>query len=282
MKKESMMKSIQPYFVMATPEYHKGIVMNYGILHFYDYFQHMDSDNGVIVVPDGCIDIMFEKDSKGVKARVAGTVLEKTIISNENNKEYFGVRFLPGEAPAILSAGMKEFVEKEINLEDVLIDKDFLKRIEESYDKGQWMQAFLTGYKEAFYKQLNHCEKGNVEQLAEYMKIQLIVSNGNISVKELAEKTGYTERYINKAFNQSMGISPKTFGMIIKFQKAIQKINQAEEDCKLTDIGVDAGYYDQAHFIRVFKKYAAVTPKEYQKMILANDYHHRMNAVRLV
>lgn len=276
MAAENIMKTIQPYFVMATPEYHKGIVMNYGILHFYDYYKHTDLENGIMVVPDGCIDIMFEKDHSGIKARVAGTVLEKTVIANENDKEYFGVRFLAGELPAIVNASMKDFVQHEINLEDVIRDKDFLKRMEEAYDKGQWMEGFLKLYKEAFDKQYSSPEKGNTKQLVEYMKNQIIAANGDVTVNELADKTGYTQRYLNKVFNQNMGINPKTFGMIMKFQKAIQKINQ-EDDSMLTSIGADAGYYDQSHFIKDFKRYAALTPKEYRKMILENNYNKRMN-----
>lgn len=108
------------------------------------------------------------------------------------------------------------------------------------------------------------------------MKNQIIAANGNVTVSELANYTGYTERYINKVFKQNMGINPKTFGMIMKFQKVIQKINQAD-DCKLTDICVAAGYYDQSHFIRDFKKYADLAPKEYRKLILENNYNKRMN-----
>ncbi len=276
MAAENIMKTIQPYFVMATPEYHKGIVMNYGILHFYDYYKHTDLENGIMVVPDGCIDIMFENDHSGIKARVAGTVLEKTVIANENDKEYFGVRFLAGELPAIVNASMKDFVQHEINLEDVIRDKDFLKRMEEAYDKGQWMEGFLKLYKEAFDKQYSSPEKGNTKQLVEYMKNQIIAANGDVTVNELADKTGYTQRYLNKVFNQNMGINPKTFGMIMKFQKAIQKINQ-EDNSMLTSIGADAGYYGQSHFIKDFKRYAALTPKEYRKMILENNYNKRMN-----
>ncbi len=277
---ENIMKTIQPYFVMATPKYHKGIVMNYGILHFYDYYKNTELENRVMVVPDGCIDIMFEKDASGIKARVAGTVLEKTMVENKNGKEYFGVRFLAGELPAIVTADMKDFVQNEINLEDVMQDKDFLKRMEEAYDQGKWMEGFLKLYKEAFDKATSSVKRGNTGQLVKYMKNQIISTNGNVAVSELAEQTGYTERYINKVFKQSMGINPKTFGMIMKFQKVIQKINR-EEECKLTDIGADVGYYDQSHFIRDFKKFAALTPKEYRKMILENDYNRRLSVKKV-
>lgn len=277
---ENIMKTIQPYFVMATPKYHKGIVMNYGILHFYDYYKNTELENRVMVVPDGCIDIMFEKDASGIKARVAGTVLEKTMVENKNGKEYFGVRFLAGELPAIVNADMKDFVQNEINLEDVMQDKDFLKRMEEAYDQGKWMEGFLKLYKEAFDKDTSSMKRGNTGQLVKYMKNQIISTNGNIAVSELAEQTGYTERYINKVFKQSMGINPKTFGMIMKFQKVIQKINR-EEGCKLTDIGADVGYYDQSHFIRDFKKFAALTPKEYRKMILENAYNRRLSVKKV-
>lgn len=80
-----------------------------------------------------------------------------------------------------------------------------------------------------------------------------------------------------KDFNLSLSISQKSF--IQKFKKnylltpneyvklkqvnyAIQLLqnNNAE---KLINIGLDAGFYDQSHFIRVFKKFCGVTPKEF-------------------
>lgn len=47
-----------------------------------------------------------------------------------------------------------------------------------------------------------------------------------------------------------------------------------QNDCKrLTDLAIDSGYSDQAHFFRQFKQYNGQGPREFQYML--NKYIHR-------
>ncbi|MCL3781286.1 AraC family transcriptional regulator [Prolixibacteraceae bacterium JC049] len=80
-------------------------------------------------------------------------------------------------------------------------------------------------------------------------------------------------------FNLSISISQKSF--IQKFKKhylltpneyiKLKKVNSAIEllqnnnSKKLVEIGLESGFYDQSHFIRLFKKFCGVTPKEFIK-----------------
>ena len=183
------MKAIQPYFVMATSEYHKGIMMKNGIAHFYKYCKNEHDMPEVMAVPDGCVDILFEKDAAGVSGRVAGTVLERKIIENEDGKEFFGVRFLPGVLPAILDASLTDLVASELNLKDVLYDRDMLKEIEEAYDTGDWIEVFMSHYREALTK----CEKREerpADGIVQFVQNEIMNTSGNITVAELAEETG--------------------------------------------------------------------------------------------
>lgn len=269
------MIAIQPYFVMATSEYYKEIMMKNGIAHFYKYCKNAHDMSNVIAVPDGCVDILFEKNQNGVSGRAAGTVLEREVIEIKDGKEVFGVRFLPGVHPAVLNASFSDLVSQELSLQDVLYDKDMLKEIEEAYDRGEWIEVFMKHYYKALH-QREEKKKGTAEEIVQFAQEEIMNTSGNITVAELAEETGYSERYVNKLFSQSVGLNPKTFGKIVKFQKALQMINKETTDIRLTDIGVDSGYYDQAHFIKEFKKYAALTPREYRKLIMQCNYNRRI------
>ncbi|MDN5216997.1 helix-turn-helix domain-containing protein [Fulvivirgaceae bacterium BMA12] len=83
-----------------------------------------------------------------------------------------------------------------------------------------------------------------------------------------------------KNFNLSLPISQKSFirkfkknylltpGEFIKLKQvnyAIQLLKKAGK-ANLTHIGLDAGFYDQAHFIRVFKQFCGVTPGQFRKV----------------
>jgi AraC-like DNA-binding protein len=82
-----------------------------------------------------------------------------------------------------------------------------------------------------------------------------------------------------KDFNLSLSISQKSF--IQKFKKnylltpgeyaklkqvnyAIQLLQNNKSE-KLINVALDSGFYDQSHFIRVFKKFCGVTPKEFSR-----------------
>lgn len=93
---------------------------------------------------------------------------------------------------------------------------------------------------------------------------RIIQSNGQIRVSELTDAVCLTERTLERNFLSQVGLSPKQFARIIQFQSSLEKINTSEFD-KLTDIGLESGFSDQSHFIRVFKAYTGLSPSQYIK-----------------
>lgn len=269
------MKAIQPYFVTVTSHYKKSVYMKHGIAHFYEYCQDSGNQAGVIAVPDGCVDILFEKDGNQVKGRIAGSVLEQTILNNKDNKEYFGVRFLPGVMPVLLEVSMKELIQAEIPIEDAMADKELAKRLSDIRTAEEWIPVFLHGYQEDLAKEERISPYQSQKELAMFVKKRLLETGGQITIQELAEATCYTGRYIHQCFQDYIGMSPKVFGKIVKFQNAIQMLNQ-DREMNLAELCISAGYYDQSHFNKDFKKYAAMSPRQYRKLIQDVDYEHRM------
>jgi len=80
----------------------------------------------------------------------------------------------------------------------------------------------------------------------------------NVSV--LANRYGFSERYIQKLFLEVVGLTPRSFYSVQRFNKSLGLVLSTNED--LTSIGYACGYYDQAHFIREFKKFTGITPSE--------------------
>ncbi|HXL56286.1 MAG TPA: helix-turn-helix domain-containing protein [Chitinophagaceae bacterium] len=73
-----------------------------------------------------------------------------------------------------------------------------------------------------------------------------------------------TERTFERLFDKNIGISPNLFRRIYQFNAAFQQLNNKRFD-KLTDVAFENGYADQSHFIRAFKEFTHITPKEYLK-----------------
>jgi AraC-like DNA-binding protein len=113
---------------------------------------------------------------------------------------------------------------------------------------------------------LAHIER-NKQQPDEAMKFaltQIAYSKGNISLKALQETLRLSERTLERKFKQIIGISPKLFTRIYRFQVSLNQLRKNNYD-KLSDIAYENDYADQSHFIRAFKEFTGLSPFEFKK-----------------
>lgn len=85
-------------------------------------------------------------------------------------------------------------------------------------------------------------------------------SKGNIRIKELVEQLNISQSPLEKRFRQAVGASPKKFASIVRLKNVIQQYNTVNS---LTELGYEAGFYDQAHFIKAFKTFTGDTPEKF-------------------
>ncbi len=71
-----------------------------------------------------------------------------------------------------------------------------------------------------------------------------------------------TERTFQRMFERNIGIAPNLYRRICQFNSAFQQLNNRNFD-KLSDIAFENGYADQSHYIRSFKEFTNLTPKDY-------------------
>lgn len=91
-------------------------------------------------------------------------------------------------------------------------------------------------------------------------------SCGSISVKSLYDWCGISQRQLEKRFINAAGASPKHFTRITRFLNVCKQIRMRMKqgvNIHLTHITQEFGYFDQSHFIREFKVFSGVTPKEF-------------------
>ena len=91
----------------------------------------------------------------------------------------------------------------------------------------------------------------------------ILQKRGAISVNQLVKYTGYTERHIERLFNESIALTPKRFGNIVKLHFFLNLLNYKSDQSNMTELCYEAGYADQSHLIREFKKYTGMTPTQY-------------------
>ena len=80
---------------------------------------------------------------------------------------------------------------------------------------------------------------------------------GAIRVRTLARDLGISQDALEKHFRRIVGASPKQFATIVRLRQAVDLSRQSPS---LTALALDAGYYDQSHFIRDFRAITGDAP----------------------
>lgn len=86
---------------------------------------------------------------------------------------------------------------------------------------------------------------------------QIVHTRGTLPVKELLARLPISRDPFEKRFRQVTGTSPKQFSLIIRMQNAIT----TGRETSLTTTALSAGYFDQAHFIKDFRRFTGTTPR---------------------
>ncbi|MES2373070.1 MAG: helix-turn-helix domain-containing protein [Bacteroidota bacterium] len=90
-----------------------------------------------------------------------------------------------------------------------------------------------------------------------------IAGNSSAEVLTLVQKELYmTERTFQRMFEKNIGLAPNLYRRICQFNAAFQQLNN-QRFHKLSDIAFENGYADQSHYIRSFKEFTNLTPKDY-------------------
>ena len=97
------------------------------------------------------------------------------------------------------------------------------------------------------------------DKAIEYCLWQLNATKGQLSIRNLSEDTGISNRQLLRRFNNSVGLSPKEFARITKFISSLAVLKKYP-DMSLTEIAYESGYYDQAHFIHDYKEFSGYSP----------------------
>ena len=167
------------------------------------------------------------------------------------------VRFYPWGAYHFFDLPVKEFSDQQIPgqllwgraaseqlQEQVLQARNNLQRV-------RLVERFLI-------KRLRRHHKEEVEILGRY----LWQRGGRVTIREMTQEFGVSERQLERKFARAFGASPKRLARITRFLNACHLLR--EGDCEeLAQVACHSGYYDQSHFTHDFRSLAGMTPGEF-------------------
>jgi AraC-like DNA-binding protein len=115
----------------------------------------------------------------------------------------------------------------------------------------------LSAIEMFFINRLN--SRGNQGRII--LAVELIKKHsGNLKITVIARQLKISQGQLEKSFRKTVGASPKKFACIVRFRKVL---TIAHNEKNLTQLGLEAGFFDQAHFIKDFKSFTGFTPERY-------------------
>lgn len=256
----------QPFFKDSVFDYHEVHLDKPYQAVFYEFITSYSGSCGISCVPSGCLDIMFVTDIDEPYMMFVGSPTEVKTIRSTPNSRYFGVRLKPGMHLAYQNIPLHDITNTEIILNATNAQvKSFFVKLKKTHSFEQRISIFQQFFDPS-------AETGAIGELTQQMLVDINSTKGGIHITQLAEKLNYSERHLSRIFQDTMGMSPKTFSRIVRFQNVLEIILTSSPH-HLSDYFIDLGYSDQAHFQREFKHYAGMTPKSFIQYMLHNSFY---------
>lgn len=216
-------------------------------------------DTGLTICLQYKIDSSPLRSMNGLLAGSSGiTGLQDSyrIYKNSTDIGAILVRFKEGGAAAFFKQPIHDFFG-----ESVLLD-GFMLRSEKQMLEDQLSEARTDIDKVAAVEEflLARIRQDSKDDLVQAALTLIHNSRGNIRVKGLSERLYSSQSSLEKRFRQIIGASPKQFASIVRFKHLIQQYSPCTS---LSDLGYDAGFYDQSHFIKEFKRFTGETPEKF-------------------
>ncbi len=101
-----------------------------------------------------------------------------------------------------------------------------------------------------------------IDQIVKSAIETISTANGQLSISELSKHSNLNRRILARKFSSTVGLSPKQLSKIIRLQTTLKTLLNKKVS-KLTDLAYENEYFDQAHYIKDFKEFTGLTPKEF-------------------
>lgn len=234
----------------------------------------LPADDSRIVIPNGTSKIIVpvrnalytplndrEYESKEQKIHFSGVWDKPTVISSMQSFTCtIGIDLTPKGTARLFPFNMKECKNLVFSLEDLFGStghntEEELANIESLDGKVAFLQQLLARY-------IHGNKRQNV--VFDFCIDEINRSKGMTEIKTLEKKTGYSSRYLDMIFNDCIGLSPKTYSGIVRFNHFYTQYARTGAADFYSELLYEF-YYDQSHFIKEFKRFTSYSPKQFAK-----------------
>jgi len=196
------------------------------------------------------------------RERLSGTLLagartEFSVIDTECQIEIMGVQFTPGGAFPFLPVSAGELSNIDVNLETL-----WGARVQEL--RGQLVEARTVAEK---FRRLETSllaifSPARARHPAVAFALRAFHTPEPAAVTDVVGRTGFSARHFIELFTTEVGLTPKRYLRVQRFQRVIQQLHTSAP-INLADAALICGYYDQSHFIHDFRAFSGLSPTDY-------------------
>lgn len=220
------------------------------------------------ILPDGHHEIVFHLNSSSIRKRKDTESWKEDpaiYFAGQNRKSYiqklnpgsviYAVRFHPHTQRVFYNFPASRLTDNTVPFRDVF-SKDILPGcITESPG-----QTFANLEKEFIKKAARLKPHENAFQYVDAAVNRIMATRGNVKISSLEKVTGVSTRYLEKCFRKYVGVSPKEFCNLVKYNHFVT-YKQNNPDKTLTECAYETGFYDQSHLIYLSQRITGSSPK---------------------
>jgi AraC-like DNA-binding protein len=203
-----------------------------------------------LVVPDGCVDIVW---IKGLPPAIAGPAT-LPVLAPLPGAPILGLRFRPGRAPAFLGVPADALLNQDVPLRDLWSDR--AERLAEDLEQAPSIADGLLILQQATINQRTDAADSLVAVAVSHLR-----RAPGTQVAELGDSLGISERQLLRRFTAAVGYGPRVLGRVIRFQRFIRLLDTPQaQHWDLARLAAEAGYADHAHLTRECARLAGSVP----------------------
>jgi AraC-like DNA-binding protein len=238
------------------------------------FFWVVTGDHEVItpynLLPVNNIDIVFNfsgsiryTSAHSKKIRVQGGHLsgirtQPSLVEHSGRPDLIGISFFPLGLYPFLKIPLSELTDTTIELE--LLNKEFIERVGEQFEAALSITEKLQILEQEFVRILDMQRFPSQDIVRVAHHVFSFVEP--VTIPQLCETYGIHPRTLERKFQTYIGIRPKLFQRLTRFQYALNHI-MAETSPRLSTVAHEYEYYDQSHFIKEFTAFSGCSPSQY-------------------
>ena len=231
------------------------------------------------IIPDGFPEIIFHYadpfiiDINGSQEPqssqlFAGQIKKHFYLKNTGRSDVYGIKLKPAAAHILFGIEMNKFTDKVVPLDELKHEK--LQALSKLISKADNFKQLVVKTESMISEQLPliSAEAHLVNKATE----MIFKHYGLLQINDLTTALHVSERQLQRLFKSYIGLPPKLFSRIIRFNGVFQNLER--NDKNWIGLAVESGFFDQAHFIRDFKNFSGEEPSKYgfDEMTIANFF----------